>query len=206
VTTEAIGAVILAAGGSSRLGEPKQFLVHAGETLVRRATLAAIGARCTPAVVVAGDHRERIAREVTDLGADVLHHPQWRLGIGYSLRAGVAHALATAPGLDALIVLVCDQPFVTPEILTALIRAREKSQKPGAASTYAGTIGVPALFGRSLFDELSALANNEGAKRILVNRPTDFACIAFPEGVVDIDTPADRRAYLASEAQPQIHS
>jgi len=198
VTAEATGAIILAAGGSSRLGEPKQFLVHVGETLVRRAALAAAAAGCAPIVVVAGDHRERIAREVADVSANVFYHPQWRLGIGNSLRAGVAHALAIAPGLDALIVMVCDQPFVTPEILQALIDVRAESRKPGAACTYAGTIGVPALFSRSLFDGLSGLADGEGAKRIFLNRPTDFAHIAFPDGAIDIDTPADRRAYLAS--------
>lgn len=196
MTTETTGAIILAAGGSSRLGEPKQFLVQAGETLVRRAVLAADAAGCAPIVVVAGDHRERVARELADLPVTVLHHPQWRRGIGSSLRAGVAQASAIAPALDALIIMVCDQPFVSARILKALIDARAKSQKPGAACAYGGTIGVPAMFSRSLLEDLNALADDEGAKRILVKRPEDFTCIHFPEGEIDIDTPADQRAYL----------
>lgn len=206
MTTEATGAIILAAGGSSRLGEPKQFLVHAGETLVRRAALAATAAGCAPIVVVAGDHVKRIREEVAGLSADVFHHPQWRLGIGSSLRSGVAHALAVAPKLGALIIMVCDQPFVTSQILKALIAAHANARKPGIACAYAGTIGVPALFGRSLFAELAVLADGEGAKRILVSRPTDFGCIDFQNGQIDIDTPADLRANLDSARKGVIIS
>src|SRR5258708_6868261 len=101
----AIGSVILAAGNSSRLGQPKQFLSRDGEALVHRAVRAAQTAECFPIIVLAGNQVERTASALRDLKAEVVHHPHWQCGIGSSLRAGVAHALEVAPRLRALIVM-----------------------------------------------------------------------------------------------------
>jgi len=156
------GAVILAAGGSIRLGQPKQFLVYRGRSLIQRAVDAA--AECSPVVVVAGREWERVQQELQAREVCVVQNAEWEHGIGSSIRAGVERALEIAPGVEALVILVCDQPFVTPEVVTALRVSREKGGKRGAACSYGGSLGVPAIFARSLFAELLSLRDDCGAR------------------------------------------
>ncbi len=177
-----IGAIILAAGGSTRLGQPKQFLKFEGDSLVRRAVATAVD--CDPVVVVAGDHTERMDAELSSTQAVVASNPNWRDGLGTSIRCGVQRALTIAPEIEALVLMVCDQPFVTRELISAL-RASGKSI---TASAYAGTLGVPALFTREHFPKLLALPDTHGAKHLL-DEP-DVAAVPFPLGEIDIDTPA----------------
>ncbi len=189
---ERTGAVILAAGGSARLGRPKQFLEHDGQTLIGRAVAAA--ADCAPIVVVTGRDHERLAGALQ--GVTLLHHREWERGIGSSIRAGVARALELSPDLDSILILVCDQPFVAAAVVNALRSARARDPKPAAACSYAGSLGVPALFARSLFPDLLSLADDSGAKRILSKLAGNITIVDFPEGAIDIDTEADRAAHL----------
>ena len=197
---EAVGAVILAAGGSTRLGQPKQLLRHQSESLIRRAALAALAAGCLPTVIVTGKEHEQIANELTGLHVRVRHHPHWERGIGSSIRAGVEEALALQPALNALLIMVCDQPFVSADLLVALISARAKAGTKAAACTYADTIGVPALFDRVLFSALAGLSDQQGAKALLSAMDWEIARVEFPAGAIDIDTPADSRAHLDGSA------
>ncbi len=189
------GALILAAGNSSRLGEPKQLLSHRGETLIRRAVRAALEAGCQPVIVVVGAGHERVRQELDGFPVVVCHHANWELGIGSSIRAG----LAVAAPMDALLLMVCDQPFVTGEILHALISAREQSGKRAAACVYAEALGVPALFDRTLFPTLAALPDEHGARPILAALADEVARVPFPDGAIDIDTPADQSKHLSGQ-------
>ncbi|HSI10639.1 MAG TPA: nucleotidyltransferase family protein [Chthoniobacter sp.] len=191
---EKTGAVILAAGGSSRLGTPKQFLEYGGKTLVARAAEAATG--CSPVVVVTGRETVRVEKELADYDVTLVRNIQWERGIGSSIRLGVLYALQIAPDLDSLIILVCDQLQVTSELVKLLREVREAERKPMVACHYAGSPGVPALFARSLFPRLQDLPDESGAKGILTEAPDDVSMIAFPEGTQDIDTPADVQAHL----------
>ena len=193
-----IGAVILAAGSSSRLGRPKQLLLHEGQTLVRRTTRAALAAGCEPVVVVLGSEREKIATELVELAIEIVRNEQWQRGMGSSIRAGVK----AASGCDAVVLLACDQPYVSAALLQRLIATYEKTQTPIVASAYAQTRGVPALFARSFFPALLSLGDEQGAKAIIAAAPaTEVAVIDFPEGAIDIDTPQD---YDLSAARRRI--
>jgi len=196
----AVGAVILAAGGSSRLGRPKQFLQHEGETLVRRAVRTAINGGCSPVVIVAGAEGPRIEREVEGLAACVVHHPEWQRGIGTSIRAGLKQTLTLAPDLEALVVMVCDQPFVNAELIAALL-AKYATEHMNAACAYADTVGVPALFTRSFFARLASLPDDRGASRLFAQFPHEVATVSFPEGAIDIDTAADCRTHLGKDQE-----
>jgi molybdenum cofactor cytidylyltransferase len=177
-----VGALILAAGGSTRFGEPKQFLRFEGESLLQRTINAAMTAACQPIAVVAGEAVEQIRDQVS--GCEVVHNPDWQRGIGTSIRCGVAHLRGRA---DALVMLTCDQPFVTAQTLGSLI-ARHA---PLVASSYANTIGVPAFFDARYFDALETLAEDSGAKAILEKHRAELATLDFPEAEIDIDTRAD---------------
>jgi molybdenum cofactor cytidylyltransferase len=186
-----VGAIILAAGGSSRFGQPKQLLPFRGESLVRRAVRAATAGGCEHVAVVVGGQRDLIEVELRETPALSVHNAEWQRGPGTSIRAGLQHLLGAQSELDAVVLLACDQPFVDARTIAALITAREESGKAIAASRYANTLGVPALFDRSCFKSLLALPDESGAKALIEARAGHVAEVAFEEGAIDIDTPAD---------------
>lgn len=177
-----VGALILAAGGSTRFGKSKQFLELEGESLIRRTARAATDTGCQPVVIVAGDEVERISSDVSE--CEVIHNAAWRKGIGTSLKTGIE---SLRNRVDAVVILACDQPFVSADILRSLITR----DAPIVASSYANTIGIPALFDARYFDALASLPDETGAKSILEQRRSDLAIIEFPEGAIDIDRPRD---------------
>jgi molybdenum cofactor cytidylyltransferase len=186
-----VGAIILAAGGSVRFGQPKQLLAFQGESLVRRAVRAATEAGCARVVVVVGDLHTEIENDLRESSATIVPNADWQRGLGTTIRCGLRHLLASLPELDAVAIAACDQPFVESSTIAALIAERDRTGKPIVASSYADTLGIPALFDRTCFDLLLALPDESGAKAILESRRDDVASIEFAEGAIDIDTPAD---------------
>jgi molybdenum cofactor cytidylyltransferase len=186
-----VAAVVLAAGGSARFRKPKQFVLFQGETFIKRIVAAAIQARCAPVVVVTGKDSAPIGLELSGLTVSIAVNPRWQSGLGSSIVVGIRHAMNLAPDVDAVVLLTCDQPFVTAAVLTQLIQLRLTSGKPIIASAYAETSGIPALFDRSCFSDLLRLKGDSGAKGIILTRPHDVASFNFPSGEIDIDTAAD---------------
>jgi len=189
-----IGALVLAAGGSTRLGQAKQLLPYQGQSLVRRTALAAIEAGCAPVVVVVGARRAEVEVALAGLDLLLLPNDSWENGIGTSIRTGVA---ALEGNCEALIILACDQPHVDAAVIDQLITRQKETRRPMAACVYAGTCGIPALFAQSLFPDLLALRDTEGGRKILATRPNEVATVDFPPGNIDIDTMDDYRALLA---------
>ena len=206
-----IAAVILAAGESSRLGQPKQLIQFQGKTLLRRVVDAASEAGCQPILVVLGSETETelvqgISSELTKTGATIVANPNWKRGIGTSIRAGVQDLTEIAPGVEATVLLACDQPFVDRAVIDGLITLHHETRKPIVAASYAGTLGVPALFDRSRLPDLLGLDDSAGAKSIIFSNRDQVAQFAFPEGEIDIDTPEDRERFCVtsdSEAKNQ---
>lgn len=186
------GAVVLAAGGSTRLGRPKQLLLYEGKTLVRRAAEAALTTR-GPVIIVVGREAEEIALGLRGLPVTVLPNEKWERGIGSSIRTGIA----VLPSVDAVMILGCDQPRVEADLLHQLLAKQSATGKTLVASAYSGTVGIPALFLRKHFPALLSLGDRKGAKSILGAQPNELATIDFPGGAIDIDTEEDWRALQA---------
>jgi molybdenum cofactor cytidylyltransferase len=186
-----VAAVVLAAGGSTRFGQPKQLALFQGETFIRRIVAAAIQVGCAPVVVVTGEDSAQVELELSGLTVSIAANPHWQSGLGSSTGVGVRHAMNLAPDLDAVVLLTCDQPFVTAPVLGQLIQLRLTSGKPIIASAYAETLGIPALFDQSCFPDLLGLKGDSGAKKIILARPHDVVSFDFPAGAIDIDTAAD---------------
>ena len=183
-----IGAVILAAGGSCRFGQPKQLILFHGETLLRRVINAVRDAHCSPIVVVIASDDEKVARELRPASVAMVENKQWQRGIGSSIRAGV-QALTRKPlDIDAIVLLVCDQPAVDAHAIKRLITLRSTTNKDIVASKYADTLGVPALFSSAFFRELGSLEDGAGAKSIIQQNRNRVAEFLFPGGEIDIDT------------------
>ena len=188
-----IGAIVLAAGGSSRLGVPKQLLEFRGETLVRRAAKAALESVCDRVVVVVGKHAQQMRHEMDDLPVSVVENEDWQSGISSSIRTG----LQQISSHDGVVITLCDQPFMTPAVLNELVNTHRKTRRAIVASTYGTTRGVPAFFAPELFNELASLTKDEGGRRIIASHPEKVATVEFPQGAIDIDTPADRERLMS---------
>lgn len=188
------------------MGRPKQALPvtalnglrQTPESLLRHAARAAVEAGLRPVVVVLGAAADLLAAELADLPLHAVTHSGWARGIGSSLKLGVECVTALAPSLDGVLVGVCDQPHVSAIVLQRIARTYRRSAAPVIASAYAGVAGVPALFDRSIFAELHALQDRDGARRVIGRDPERTTTVPFPLGAVDLDTPDDYAAYLAA--------
>ncbi|WP_207510402.1 nucleotidyltransferase family protein [Longitalea luteola] len=179
--------IILAAGASTRLGQPKQLLPWQGTTLLRHAVETALAVATNP-VVITGANAEHLATAVDAGRAKIVYNPDWQEGIASSIRCGLQALLNRTPEPDQVIFMVCDQPFVTPELLLELINERQNTGKSIVASAYDGTLGIPALFDRTMFPQLLELQGDTGAKQLIKNNLDDTATVLFPQGNIDIDT------------------
>jgi molybdenum cofactor cytidylyltransferase len=188
-----IGVVILAAGGSSRLGQPKQLLPYQGRTLLRHAAETAVASGCRPIIAVLGANAESLRGELTGLPVWTVENEEWESGMGISIAAGV-QPLTELEHLDGAIILVADQPLITPEFLRDLVAQFEETLAPVVASEYVGTLGVPALFAETLFPELLALGGAGGAKQVIAKYHDRTTSVVFDGGAMDIDTPEDAEA------------
>lgn len=185
-----IGAIILAAGSSSRLGQSKQKLEYKGISFLEHTTRCALTSDADCVMVVLGAQAGEHKKIISELPVEVTINPHWERGMGNSLKAGLKQFIENHPQADGVGILVCDQPFLTPQHLNALIREFKFHQGEIVASLY-GTPGVPAIFSKKYFPQLLLLDDAEGAKKILARHKESLKTIPFPLGEIDIDTPAD---------------
>lgn len=189
-----IGIVLLAAGASTRMGSPKQLLKHAGTNLLQHSIKAAEGSTAGSVLVVLGAHSSTILKEIKDSTAHFVCNPEWTEGMAASLRCGISSLLSFNPQLEAAMILVADQPFVTTDLLNELIDSYRKEEKGIIACNYGDTYGPPVLFDKRYFPELMQLTGDTGAKRLVQTHLNDTVMISFPEGAIDIDTKEDYQA------------
>ena len=185
-----IAGLLLAAGGSSRLGRPKQLVEWKGKTLIRRAAEALIEAGCSPVVVVLGAEVESLLEEFKGLDVEVVINDSWDSGMGSSIAFGMRSIISTDLQPDAVLISLCDQPLVTAEKLRPFIETLVLSHADVIAAHYNDVAGVPALFSSQYFPDLAALDGEKGAREIIRNSP-DAVTIPLPEAAIDVDTPSD---------------
>lgn len=198
-----VGAVILAAGSSSRMGSPKQTLQFRGQSLLRRAALAALGAGCRPIIVVTGAYAELSRGELIGLDVREVLNTHWETGMASSVRSGVEGLVSADADAAAAVFILCDQPHVTSDVISGLVAAHRATGRPVIASTYGGSFGVPALFSRTLFAELTLLEGRSGAKEVIKRHASEAHFLPFRGGEVDVDTPDDFSRLIAKDADEE---
>lgn len=182
------GLIILAAGQSGRLGQPKQNLVFQGKTLLQRAIETALASACRPVIAVLGANEKVIQPTIDQYPIKISHNTAWREGIASSITLG-SKEMQKEPAVTAAILMLCDQPFVNPALLNEL--AKRGPETGIVACAYKDTVGIPALFSSIYFEELARLKGDEGAKKLLFKHQQMVISIPFPLGGVDIDTIED---------------
>jgi molybdenum cofactor cytidylyltransferase len=190
----AAGLILLAAGGSTRMGRPKQLLPWRGRTLLRHAAETALATRCRPVVVVLGCEADSCRREIAGLDITIVEHARWSSGLGASLAVGVWWLQAKEPAVQGALLMLVDQPGVTPDFLDELLGRWEEGHAI-VATGYKEGGGVPAIIERRYFGELGALKGDRGA-RGLIAREREHAVLVTPSMPLhDLDTPESYRRF-----------
>jgi molybdenum cofactor cytidylyltransferase len=184
-----IAGILLAAGTASRMGSNKMLLPLEGESILRRAARRALAGGLDPLIVVLGHESDRAAKEIADLPCQWALNPLYREGVNSSVKSGI---LAVPREVPAAMVMLADMPFVTSEMIAAMIERFRASEAPLVISDYAGVNAPPMLYDRSLFTELLTMTG-EGCGRQVVRRHRDEAeVLAWPESALaDLDVPED---------------
>jgi molybdenum cofactor cytidylyltransferase len=191
-----LGAVIMAAGGSSRMGSVKQLLVLDGSPLIVRAVDATLGSTARPVVVVLGANAGQIREAIARHSVTVAINPDWSAGLASTIRTGLIALFEADPRLDAVLLAPCDQPALSSDIISRLASLHQATGSI-AAARFNGRNGAPAIFGRRNFPQLLALSGDEGARTLLNSGVEAVVPLDLPEMSFDIDTPEDARAWAA---------
>jgi molybdenum cofactor cytidylyltransferase len=178
------------------MGQPKLLLELGGRPLVRRAVEQAQAAGVDEVIVVVGPNRSEIERALDGATVRLVENPDHLTGMASSLRAGLR---ALGPDVEAIVVLLGDQPFQGSEVIPRLIEAYRSSGKPIVAPLYAGRRGNPVLFDRSVFPEVERQTGDQGGREVIAADPARVASVEFAsdEAQRDLDTWDD---YLAARA------
>lgn len=183
-----ISAVLLAAGSSRRFGSPKQLSRLGGLTLIERALDALARSRVDETIVVLGHGAEELRSRLAGRDIRVVVNKRFAEGLSTSLQAGIG---ALAEGTDAVLVVLADQPLVTPKMIDSIIERYVKTGSYVVTSASGGVVSPPVIFDRSVFDEIMALKGDIGAKSIILKH-ADSQRVEVPPGLlVDIDTKED---------------
>ena len=191
--TARVAAIVLAAGTASRFGRPKQLIDLGGRPLVTYAVQSALDAGVSEVIVVLGNEAAQVGDALSTLPVGLVFNPRFAEGQGTSVAAGIA---ALSPDIDAVVILLGDQPGVRPATIEALVEAFATGTSGIIAPVYGTILGNPVLFGRDLFPALQALDGDEGARSIIRSRMPEVLRVPVPGDAPppDIDTEADYEA------------
>jgi xanthine/CO dehydrogenase XdhC/CoxF family maturation factor/molybdopterin-guanine dinucleotide biosynthesis protein A len=181
-------AAVLAAGGSARLGTPKQLVEVGSETLLRRASSALVQSGAEHAIVVLGSGFQQMAGEIDDLPLDVVVNHDWPEGLSSSIRVAVEEARARSAA--GLLLMLCDQPEVDASLSGRLVDHFRLTEADVVACSYPEGGGVPAVFASSLFEQLTSLEGDTGARELIRAGTVVVDLLPLDPGA-DIDSPAD---------------
>jgi molybdenum cofactor cytidylyltransferase len=198
-SAESVALLLLAAGASTRMGQPKQLLPYHGRTLLRHAAETAVASGCAPILMVTGALHEELLPEIAGLPIQPVHNAEWETGMASSIRAGLTALAGTQSA--AILIMLTDQPLVTPALLQQLVRQQQQTQAPAVVAAYGDTLGVPAVFAPALLPQLLQLQGQQGAGRLIASLGAVVGQVPFPAGVLDVDTPEQYTALLQKNLQ-----
>lgn len=185
-----VAGIVLAAGGSTRFGQPKQLLDWNGVPMVTHVADVALAAELSPVIVVLGHAAEDVQAALARRPVRIATNWRWEEGLGTSVQTGLA---ALPPDTDAAIFLPCDQPGMTPDLLRRLVARFGETGAPIVCPVYQGRRASPTLFARPLFRELAGITGDEGGRTLILRYPDAVETVEVenPDLLVDVDTPEE---------------
>lgn len=195
-----IGVIILAAGGSGRMGKAKQTLeIEKGKSMLRKTCEVALNASLGTVVVVVGANKREVVPELERLGVTIIDNSKWTEGVASSMVIGLAGLYMMNKQLSGAVVLVADQPYINPELLEYMVAKFHEKEKKAVVCRYdSESWGFPAVIGPSVFAEITHLTGEEDLMVVLKNYSKELEFVDFDKGKVDINTPEDYLNYLQS--------
>lgn len=192
---EATAGVILAAGASTRMGQPKPLLMWRGEAFIRQVARTAMAADLSPVVIVAGEYVAEIQAAVSDLPVTVIHNAEWAAGQSTSIKAGLK---ALPPETGAAIFLLADQPHIPIELVKTLKEQHAQTLSPIIVPLIEDRRGNPVVFDRVTFNDLLALSGDVGGRAVFSKYRVTYVPWHDASLLLDVDTPEDYQRLLAS--------
>jgi molybdenum cofactor cytidylyltransferase len=192
-----VAGIILAAGGSERLGQPKQLLDWCEVPFVRQIAQTAIAAGLAPLIVVTGSDRAMVEHALTDLPVMCVHNPDWAAGQSSSMRVGLA---SLPKRCDRVLFLLSDQPQVSPLLIRGLIERHDQQRAPITAPMMRERKGNPVLFGKETFKVLQEVSGDQGGRAAFKKFKVDNLPWIDDRALLDVDQVSDydklMRAYF----------
>jgi molybdenum cofactor cytidylyltransferase len=192
-----IAAVVLSAGESSRMGEPKALLRIDGETFIERIVAALKQSGLERIIVVLGFNADELRQKIAHLPVEIVVNPNYKQGQLSSLQAAIRH-LESDSSCDGMLVHLVDHPYIDPQLVAVMLRRFNETKKVIVVPRHQGKRGHPVLLARALFGELLNAPMAEGAKAV-VNAHRDETLEIDTEDVgitLDIDTPELYRQHV----------
>ena len=188
--------LILAAGASSRMGQPKQLLPFANKTLIQLSIETALDSHCKNIYCVVGANANAVIENIGDYPIHIIQNPNYQQGLSSSIKAGLE--VLEKENFEAVLITLADQPKINSSHLNSLINTWKDHPYQAVATRYKDNIGVPTLFPKHYFKDLKALTGDKGARTLLNKSKKDFLAISFEE-LADIDTPEDYQKLLGNK-------
>jgi len=191
VKSKNIATLIMAAGSSSRMGTPKQLLSWKDTTLIENVMSNVLQLEPSKSIIVLGANSEQITPKIEPHPVEIIHNPDWNNGLGNSIAFGVNY-IQNNYKVDGVLIILADQPLIDTSYLKGMIISFEAGKNQIIATQYDNEkLGVPALFDKYYFEELSAIDGDKGAKSILEKYSDQVITTQFETNVFDVDTKED---------------
>lgn len=192
-----IPVLLLAAGGSSRMGQPKQLLPWGNQTLIEH-QIEILQDTGNPINVVIGSNSDLVIPVIEKYPVNILVNTNWASGMGSSISLGINQIIQKFPNAKGVLITLLDQPFITTAFFKKMLDAYQpSSQQILVSHSDSGWTGVPVLFDSSYFNELTELRNDEGAKKIIKRHEENLILVEAGELLEDMDTPETYQQLLS---------
>ncbi len=196
-----IQIILLAAGGSTRMGSPKQLLTWGNELLIDHQVKKLLKPGY-PVNIVLGAWADEVVSVVNKYDVNICINEDWEKGMASSIAHGINNIMARNPATEAVLIALLDQPLLTAEHFLKLLDAFHTGNDEIIVSTAdSGREGVPVIFDKSYFNALQNLKGKEGAKKIIQTHRNKVKQIACADSLDDIDTPDAYRKMLAKSGK-----
>ncbi len=187
-----IGLIILAAGASVRMGKPKQLLEFNGKTLLQRAVQTALDSECRPIVVVLGARIEFLKNEIKDFDVQIAENADWEKGMSSSIKTGLEKLLEINNQISGIVIMVCDQPFVSAELINQIIETLPENRFFDCRFPIRRNARRSRIIRRTAFSATFRIRKFRRCEKILLRQfQNETVSVSFEKGNFDIDTPED---------------
>ena len=188
-----ISGLILAAGDSSRLGQPKQLLRFGQHSLIQHIEQQ-LAPLCDHLWVVLGHQHALIAQQLQR--SNTVLNPDWQLGMGHSIKTGISQLPADT---DGVLIALCDQPHISQTHYQQMLDQARQNPQAIISSYYQQQAGVPVWFPATLFSKLLKIDDQQGARKIISQFTGQHISLPCPAATLDIDTPEQLSRLSRSE-------